>query len=179
METLQEKIENIICQYPIIQYAFCNTQDLTFSEKVRTICRTECERYGKSWSCPPGVGRVEECKKKCLSYEKVLLYTTQAEVGDSSVFAEALASRSSHEAITRDLMKELQDIGISCFALSGDSCQICDTCAYPDPCRHPETAIPCIESYGILVVDLTEKYEIDFYTDMHTVTWFGLIFFQE
>ena len=44
METVNEKIETIISQYPIIQYAFCSTQELTFSDKVRSICQTECER---------------------------------------------------------------------------------------------------------------------------------------
>ena len=98
---------------------------------------------------------------------------------DSSIFAEALASRTSHEEITREILKDLKDAEISCFALSGDSCQICEQCAYPAACRHPDIAIPCIESYGILVVNLTDKYNIEFYTDMHTVTWFGLIFYQE
>lgn len=179
MESVKNKIESIISDFPIIQYAFCNTNELTFSEKVRSICKTECERYGKSWSCPPGVGTVKECRQKCLSFDHVLLYTTQAEVSDSAVFSEALSSRSFHEEITRNIIQELKKEGISCFALSGDSCQICETCAYPQPCRHPEIAIPCIESYGILVVNLTEKYKIDFYTDSHTVTWFGLIFYCE
>lgn len=178
MNAISEKIETVISQYPLIQYAFCDTSELVFSEKVRSICQMECERYGKSWSCPPGVGSVDICRDICLSYDHVLLYTTQAEVTDSSIFSEALASRASHEEITREMLAELKAAGISCFALSGDSCQICSQCAYPNPCRHPDLAIPCIESYGILVVDLTEKYQIDFYTDMHTVTWFGLIFYR-
>lgn len=178
MESTSNKIEAIISQYPIIQYAFCSTEELEFSDKVRSICQNECERFGKSWSCPPGVGSVSECEKRCLAYPQVLLYTTQAEVSDSSIFSEALASRASHEEITRSILQDMKQAGISCFALSGDSCQICDSCAYPEPCRHPDIAIPCIESYGILVVPLTEKYQIDFYTDMHTVTWFGLIFYQ-
>ena len=91
MEKVNEKIEAIISQYPIIQYVFCSTQEITFSDKVRTICQTECERYGKSWSCPPGVGSVEECRQKCMTYDHVFLYTTQAEVSDSSIFAETLA----------------------------------------------------------------------------------------
>ena len=80
MRTIADKIETIISQYPLIQYAFCATSELVFSEKVRHICETECERYGKSWSCPPGVGEVEECRKRCQDYDRVLLYTTQAEV---------------------------------------------------------------------------------------------------
>ncbi|MEI3138891.1 MAG: DUF2284 domain-containing protein [Lachnospiraceae bacterium] len=135
MRTIADKIETIISQYPLIQYAFCATSELVFSEKVRHICETECERYGKSWSCPPGVGEVEECRKRCQDYDRVLLYTTQAEVTDSSIFSEALASRTSHEEITREMLKEFREAGISCFALSGDSCQICSKCAYPDSCQ--------------------------------------------
>ena len=60
MRTIADKIETIISQYPLIQYAFCATSELVFSEKVRHICETECERYGKSWSCPPGVGEAPE-----------------------------------------------------------------------------------------------------------------------
>ncbi len=178
MEYSSDKIETIISQYPVIQYAFCSTAELEFSEKVRSICQNECERFGKSWSCPPGVGSVASCREKCLSYKHVLLYTTQAEVNDSSIFSEALASRASHEEITREILRDMKQEEITCFALSGDSCQICPECAYPKECRHPDMAIPCIESYGILIVNLTEKYQIDFYTDMHTVTWFGLIFFN-
>ena len=140
----------------------------------------ECgERTGACVELNRERNKLEECRKRCQDYDRVLLYTTQAEVTDSSIFSEALASRTSHEEITREMLKEFREAGISCFALSGDSCQICSKCAYPDSCRHPDMAIPCIESYGILVVDLTEKYQIDFYTDMHTVTWFGLIFYRE
>lgn len=173
----KEEIEEILSKYPILQYEFCRTEEVTFSDKVREICRTECDRYGKSWSCPPGVGTVEECKNRCLAYPNVCLYTTQAEVSDTAVFAEALASRTEHEKITREVLADMRAAGAKCFALSGESCQICEQCAYPHACRHPEQMIPCIESYGILVVNLTEKYGIEFYTDSHTVTWFGMIFY--
>lgn len=173
-----EELEGLISEYPLIQYEICESSELVFSEKVRAICRQECERYGKSWSCPPGVGEVETCRQKCISYPKVLIFTTWAEVTDSAVFEEALASRRQHEKITREMLETFRQHGIDCFALSGDSCQICDTCAYPKPCRHPDKAIPCIESYGILVPPTAEKFGIEFYTDSHTVTWFGMIFFR-
>ena len=56
---------------------------------------------------------------------------------------------------------------------------ICEHCAYPDaPCRHPDKMFPCIESYGILVTDLAEKYQITFMNGGNVVTWFSLILYE-
>ena len=62
---LQEEIEQQFLELPIVQYAWLPAKELTFSEKVREICREECPRYGTSWSCPPAVGTVTECRERC------------------------------------------------------------------------------------------------------------------
>ena len=53
-EQLRAKIEEILTEFPIFQYGFLKTDQITFKEEVRCICRQECERYGTSWSCPRG-----------------------------------------------------------------------------------------------------------------------------
>ena len=176
---MKRSIEELLYNYPVIRYEFIGSEELTFTERVRTICRDECPRYVKSLSFPPATGEVESCRKMCLSYPNVLLYTTQSEVEDAQIMEQALASRKYHEEITREILAGIRQLGADCFALSGDSCQICEHCAYPEPCRHPEQAIPCIESYGIVVPLIAEKYGIEFYTDLHTVTWFGMIFWRQ
>lgn len=170
-------IEEFIAKYPVCQYDVLTPSQIPFSEKVRYICRTECERYGKSWSCPPGVGEVEECRRKCFAYPQALVFTTLAEVTDTAVLSETLATRAQHEEVTRAICKELTARGAKCLALSSESCQICEKCAYPQPCRYPKRAIPCVESYGILVTEIAQQCGIEFYSDSHTVTWFGVIFF--
>ena len=175
MNPFNEILDPILAKYPICQYALLDVTEIPFSEKVRYICKSQCGRYGKSWSCPPAVGEVEECRKRCFLYEKVLVFTTMAEVTDAAIMEETLKTRKNHEAVTRGLCKELEDLGIQCLPLSGESCQICDTCAYPEKCRHPESMIPCVESYGILVTEIAETCGIEFYTDNRTVTWFGMI----
>lgn len=172
-------IETWIGEYPVCQYAVLSPAEIPFSEKVRYICKAECERYRKSWSCPPAVGEVRECEQRVRTYDKALIFTTMAEVSDASYLTETLATRADHENVTRKLCQELAKRGAHCLALSGESCQICETCAYPDTCRHPQKAIPCIESYGILVTELAQRFGIEFYSDSHTVTWFGLILFNE
>lgn len=46
------------------------------------------------------------------------------------------------------------------------------------PMRHPDKMFPCIESYGILVTDLAEKYQITFMNGGNVVTWFSLILYE-
>ncbi|MDO5422840.1 MAG: DUF2284 domain-containing protein [Eubacteriales bacterium] len=174
----QEKIEQLLAAYPVCQYAFLKPEDLEFPERVRIICETECPRYNTTWACPPGVGTVEACREKCLQYSDVLLVTTLAEVEDTALLEETLKTREAHEEVMRGLRADLKKEGIDALALSTESCDICETCAYPDaPCRFPEKMIPCVESYGILVTSAAEKGGIDFFYDSQTVTWFGMLLF--
>ena len=49
----RERLEEKLSALPLYQYAFIKTDELTFSPRVRYICKTECPMYGKSWACPP------------------------------------------------------------------------------------------------------------------------------
>ena len=81
-ENFKEFIEIKISELPLMQYEWITTSELIFKEEVRQICSQECPMYGKSWSCPPAVGSVEECREKCTSYHGAFLFTTIAEVSD-------------------------------------------------------------------------------------------------
>lgn len=47
-----EKLEAGLCQLPLCQYEFIDTSELTFSERIRTVCEDQCPMYNKSWACP-------------------------------------------------------------------------------------------------------------------------------
>ena len=175
-EQTRKKAEEILAAYPVFQYGFLKVEELTFKQVVRHICRQECERYDTSWSCPPAVGTVDACRKWCEEYEQALVFTTLAEVSDVSNLAETLATRREHEKIVHSIRRELKNAGIKTLALSSDSCAICENCAWPEPCRHPEQMTPCIESYGILVTEAAEKLSMDFFYDSRTVVWYGILF---
>ena len=70
------QVEQQLCQLPFYQYLWLKPEELPFSERVREVCRGECPMYGKSWSCPPVVGSVTECRERCLRYDKALLLVT-------------------------------------------------------------------------------------------------------
>lgn len=50
------RFEEFISQYPIYEYRVLDAAEIQVRERVRTICKQECERYGTTWACPPAVG---------------------------------------------------------------------------------------------------------------------------
>lgn len=175
----REWIERQIAELPVAQYEWFETAELTFSPRVRTVCETDCPRYGTSWACPPAVGTVEECRERCLSYPHALLITTMNEVEDIGDLEGTLATRGEHEEITRQISRLLRSQGTETYPLSTESCAICVQCAYPEgPCRYPEKMFPCVESHGILIIDIAEHFGIDFQAGGNIVTWFSLILYR-
>lgn len=176
----RELLEAQLADFPLAQYEFFSTDELEFSERIRTVCETECPRYEKTWACPPAVGSVAECQARCLRYSQGLLISTLTEVNDISDMEECLATRGDHEAITHEILALLREQGLEVYALSTDSCGICESCTYPNaPCRHRKKMLPCVESHGIVVTALAEKYGIEYQYGGNIVTWFSLLLFRE
>ena len=172
-------IEEQLAALPIYQYAFLRSSDLIFEPKVRQICMQECQMYGRTWSCPPGVGTLDQCRERCLKFDQLLLLSTVAEVGDIMNMTETLSTREEHEQLTRQVRDLFTAAGCRTFVLSSEACQLCSSCTYPDePCRHPQQMQPCIESHCILVTALAEQCRIEFLSSPTVVTWFSLIFFD-
>lgn len=173
----QTELETYISRFPIYQYQFFSPLLLTFSDKVRTICEQECDRFGTTWACPPAVGSVEECKKRCMAFSKALFFSTVSDVEDFMDMEALLKTRMEHEAIVEEIEQFIISNGVSCYTLSTESCEICDTCAYPEePCRFPKRMHPCVESHGILVTQLAEQLHMDYSLEMNAILWFGIIF---
>ena len=175
----REKLEQELAAFPLMQYEFIGTDELLFSENVRHICEAECPMYGTTWACPPAVGTVAECRARCMEYKQALLITTVAEVTDIENMTETLATRSAHEEIARQVQDCLRKYVSDVKVLSTEACAICEVCAYPDaPCRFPDKMFPCVESYGIVVTDIAEKYGISFLNGGNIVTWFSILLYK-
>lgn len=173
-------LEQQLSELPLAQYVFFPTVELEFSERIRTVCVQECPRYGKSWACPPAVGSVEECRKRALRFPQGLLLSTLTEVEDISDMEQTLATRPAHEAVTRQVAELLRAQGAEVYGLSSESCAVCEHCTYPNaPCRHPQHMFPCIESHGVVVTALAERFDIEYQYGNNVVTWFSLLLFRE
>ena len=176
-QQILEKLQDL----PLYVYDFIEPSALEFTGRVRWICENECPMYGKSWACPPGVGTVGECEKRCGGYNGCLMISTITEVSDITNIEETLATRAEHERITNQVGEIFRDAGIEPYILSTEACALCERCAYLDgePCRMPEKMHPCVESHGINVMPLLEEQGLEFQYGENVVTWISLLFFKE
>ncbi|MCI6850512.1 MAG: DUF2284 domain-containing protein [Clostridiales bacterium] len=172
-------LEERLAELPLYSYGFFDPRELEFTDRVRWVCEHECPMYGTTWACPPAVGTVEECRKKCMSYPECLMIASVTEVSDISNIDETLATRPAHEKLTNRVRDEMRELGVRPFILSTEACTICSRCAYLDglPCRMPGAMHPCVESQGINVIPLLEKFGLEFQYGENVVTWVSLLFF--
>lgn len=176
----KERLEQQLAELPLYVYFYIDPKTLDFSERIRYICRHECPMYGRSWACPPGVGEVAECERKCRSYENCLLVGTITEVEDVADINACLATRGPHEDVTNQVRDLLREQGIEPFILSSEACAACDRCAILDgkPCRFPERMHPCVESHGIVLTTTLDELGLEFQYGGNIVTWYSLLFFN-
>lgn len=177
----KQKLEAQMAELPLFVYFYIDPKELEFADRIRHICQTECPMYGKSWACPPGVGPVADCQKKCLGYNSCLVIGTLAECADIADIAETLATRPAHEKITNQVRDLMRQQGVQPYILSTEACAVCDRCAYLDglPCRLPGKMHPCVESHGIVLTTVLEEHGIPFQYGDNVVTWFSLLFFNQ
>ena len=175
----RELLEEKLAELPLFIYGDLDPRELEFSDRIRWIYEHECPMYGRTWACPPGVGSVECCRSKCLSYENCLMISTVAEVHDIASIDETLSTRVEHEQITNQVRQLMRQLGAEPYVLSTEACSICEHCAYLDgePCRHPDRMHPCVESHGINVIPVLESQGIEFQFGDNIVTWVSLLFY--
>ncbi len=173
------KLEEALLQLPLYYYGWIDPKSLEFSGRIRHICQAECPMYGKSWACPPAVGSVESCERKCKSYGNCLVIGTAVEVADIADLEATLATRGDHEAITNHVGALLRQQGVESYILSTEACAECDRCAFLDgqPCRLPERMHPCIESHGINIIPTLEGEGLEFQYGDNVVTWYSMLFY--
>lgn len=177
----RELLEEKLAELPLYIYFEIDPKELEFSQRVRWICEHECDRYGKSWACPPGVGSVEACQAKCLGYNKGLVISTVTEVADITDIEATLATRSDHEAVTDQAADILRQLGVEPYVLSTESCAICPRCAILDglPCRFPGKMHPCVESQGINIIPVLERNGLEFQYGQNVVTWVSVLLYSD
>ena len=71
-------IEAIVKEAGVFEYGFADTEEIVFSQDVRDMCAANtCRGYGKTWSCPPGIGTLAECRERLQAYKRMLLFSVK------------------------------------------------------------------------------------------------------
>ncbi len=157
-----------------------SSNDIPFSESVVDACRANrCGMYGKTWTCPPGVGELSVLEKKIKNYRRAVVFSCKYDLEDSFDFEGMTDGQKKAKKTLTEILKSLANDKVPYMALGCEGCNLCEKCTYPDaPCRHPSLAVPSVEACGINVVELSKNIGMKYNNGANTVTYFCIVLFD-
>lgn len=163
----------------IHEYAFMKAHEVIFSQEARRLCeKNACGMYGTSWACPPAVGTVEECQKRCAAYDNAFIFSSVSQLKKKYDIAGWHAARIVHESITEKTAQIFRAEFPKALILSAEGCTLCSHCTYPENlCRFPQRMFPATEGYGIMVLQQAPYCHLQYNNGPNTITYFSMIFF--
>ena len=183
-QNTKTQIEQIIqatdLPWTIHQFAWLDPCDVPFCAEVRDMCKSNrCGLYGKTWTCPPGVGDWEDLRDECYTYTHALIFTTKHDLDDDFDIEGIGESGRLHKLLDNALAERLRNAKISHLLYSAGGCSLCKSCTYPNaPCRFPDRVHRSMEACGIDVGKLSRVCGLRYNNGPQTVTYFSMIVFR-
>ena len=159
-----EKLAEIARECGFTNYAPLDVSTLEFLQEVRDMCNPkQCDRYGKSWSCPPACPSFEEMREKLKSYSFGLLVQTVGEIEDSYDWDGIMESFARHKMNFARMWGRLEKEYDQVLAMGAGSCRLCEPCTYPDAqCRFPDRMEVSMEACGLYVSKVCMDNDLDY-----------------
>jgi predicted metal-binding protein len=121
-------------------------KDIPIREWVREACLS-CRYHGKSWSCPPGVGGLEQARRTLSGYSRAVFIKFKSS-----------RDRAALERAVLDIESSLRGAGFPrALGFFASPCTACPECSYPGPCTRPGLSRPTGESWGIDLMDTSAR----------------------
>ena len=156
--------------------------DVITDPSFRSFCEeNSCGMYSRCYMCPPDIGPVEDLIAQVRSFDRGLLYQTVSPLEDSFDIEGMREAKARHIQVSQRLLDALEpQLGKDALHLTVGGCGLCPQCAKQMdlPCRHPDRALPSLESYGIDVYNTTRHTSLRYVNGRNTVTYFGLVLFR-
>ncbi len=146
-------------------WAKLDVASIDLKPEVRDMCAANsCGMFGKRWSCPPGCGSLEDCRKQLEGYSYGILVQSVGEIEDGFDFEAMMEIESEHKQRFAIMYDSLRRENMAVLALGAGCCTYCSQCTYPDaPCRFPKQAVASMEAYGILVLEVCKLNGLTYY----------------
>lgn len=158
-----------------------SVSDISFHPELRDACKqNHCGQYGRNWTCPPGIGEIEDLIEKLKAFSNVLVFQTISDIEDSFDFEGMMAASKKHQQVVQSIRNVATDLfEENTLLLGAGGCPICQPCAMvtDEPCRYPDLALSSLEAHGIHVAKLAEASGMNYINGANTVTYFGGLFF--
>lgn len=157
--------------------------DIVLSTEFRDICAGNgCGNFGKCWMCPPDVGEIGPMMEQLRRYTLGILYQTIGQLEDSFDIEGMGAAGDAHAQVSQHIQRAVKPLlGEHMLHLTCGGCHLCPVCAKRDdqPCRHPDLALPSLESYGVDVYQTSRATSLRYINGANTVTYFGMVLYSE
>jgi predicted metal-binding protein len=172
-----EKLLTLALELGFDHAALLDASKLRALPEVREMCASgRCRRYGKSWSCPPACGTLEECARRMRSYTGGVLVQTTAQLADEFDIETMTRAQEEHKARFFTLARQTRLLLPDCLPLTAGSCTLCRSCTCPArPCRFPKKMLSSMEAYGLLVSAVCKDAGLPYYYGPGTLTYSSCI----
>ncbi len=158
-------------------------ESIVLNAEFRAMCEANrCGVFGKCYMCPPDTGPIDECMRKIRGYDKGLFYQLIAPLEDSFDIEGMAEAKKALVRVSQRLLDALRPVlGADALHLSGGGCGLCEACAKVtgEPCRHPDRAMPSLESCGMDVYSTVKDTAMKYINGADTVTYFGMVLYHE
>ena len=170
-----EKLSALAADCGFTHSALLDVSTLEFLQDVRDMCNAkQCNRYDKSWACPPACGTLEEMRERVKGYTSGLLVQTVGELEDSYDW-EGIQDAAKRQAAGFDrLWDALAPLYPCLYPMGVGGCSKCEKCTYPDaPCRFPERMAYSMEACGLFVSKVCTDNGAKYNHGPNTITYTG------
>lgn len=134
---------------------------LSSKQSIRDCCNPrQCPNYGSNWVCPPACGALEDCQKKLNTFHHGLLLQSVTDLTPPTAPEVYGRLNREHNLRLKALVEALMPGRL--LALTSGGCIFCESCAYPNPCIHPELKMESLSAYGINVGELCQQAGLPF-----------------
>lgn len=153
---------------------------LKFLPEVRAMCAADkCRSYGRSWSCPPAAGEIEEIAEKCRDYTSGILVQTIGQREDEYDFEALMDTDAAHNESFMRLTERFNAMALDMLPMGAGACRRCETCTFPDsPCRFPELVFPSMEACGLFVSQVCKDNDIPYYYGKNSMAFVSCYLFR-
>ena len=168
-----KKIEQMGMEQGFSHVVLLDCDTIELKSEVRQMCAADtCHKYDKCWSCPPGCGSLEECEAKVRQYKYGIIVQTVGELEDVFDGEGMMETEARHKEYFVEFEKKLREIYPDMLAIGAGCCTKCKVCTYPDaPCRFPKQAFSSMEAYGMLVTQVCQANELQYYYGDCTIAY--------